>query len=322
MEPVFNLTAEVSGERLDRFLSTHCPTLSRSYLQRLIERGWVSVDGAPSRSSYRLKVGEHVLVVVPPPQPIEGIQPESIPLHLAYEDQDLLVVDKPAGLVVHPAAGHRNHTLVHALLAHCPQLEGIGGVLRPGIVHRLDKDTSGLMVVAKNEGALRSLQRQFQEREVVKRYWALVRGRVNPPQGVIDLPLSRDPRNRKRLAVVPGGRPAMTRYRVLRAWESCSLVEAQLLTGRTHQIRIHFSFRGCPLLGDPVYGVKSDLVARQFLHARTLGIHLPSTGAYREFTSELPDDLQQALYRLDSSSEARFQKDSAPPLDEVGQVRI
>jgi 23S rRNA pseudouridine1911/1915/1917 synthase len=298
VEQVFSLTVEGPGQRLDRFLAARCPELSRSYLQRLVEEGQVTVNGHLRKPSYTVRAGDVVVVRVPEPSPVEGLAPEAIPLSVLYEDQDLLVIDKPPGMVVHPSPGHSHATLVNALLAYCPGLGSIKGVLRPGIVHRLDKDTSGLMVVAKTDAALQHLQKQFKERMVTKRYLALVRGRVKPAEGVINFPIGRDPRNRKKLAVVGTGRPAATRYRVVATWARHSLIEAQPLTGRTHQIRVHFSVLGHPVVGDAIYGGKSPWVERQFLHAVVLGFRMPRSGEYREFRSELPEDLRRALQQV------------------------
>ncbi|MDO8532062.1 MAG: RluA family pseudouridine synthase [Dehalococcoidia bacterium] len=289
-----SFSVATQGERLDRFLAAQCPDLSRSRVQQLIEAGHVTVNGRPVKAAHKLKPGDDVSMSVPPPAPVLGLSPEDIPLTVVYEDADLLVVDKPAGLTVHPAPGHPSGTLVNALLARVPDLGGVGGELRPGIVHRLDKDTSGLIVVAKHERALRHLQAQFKERQVRKVYLALVHRRVQPPEGVIDAPIGRDPRNRKRMAVVPDGRAALTRYRVLRYLPDYTLLEAAPATGRTHQIRVHLAHIGHPLAGDPLYGGTTKLVARQFLHAHRLTFRLPS-GEERTFISPLPDDLERVL---------------------------
>ncbi len=298
------LIAGAARERLDVFVARCVPGLSRSRARTLVDQGLVTVGGRLAKPSHRLTPGERVAVIVPPPEPAEA-RPEPIPLVIAYEDDDLLVVDKPAGMPVHPGPGHSGGTLVNAVLAHCPSLAGVGGVLRPGIVHRLDKDTSGLVVVAKNDRAHRALQRQLKERTVEKRYVALAHGHVRPAEGVIDAPIARDPRRRKRMAIVAGGREAVTRYRVVerlrgreRRGELYTLVEARPVTGRTHQIRVHFASVGHPLVGDAVYGKPSPLVGRHFLHASGIAIVHPATGERLEFSSELPDDLQTALRRL------------------------
>jgi 23S rRNA pseudouridine1911/1915/1917 synthase len=233
-------------------------------------------------------------VRVPPPRPA-AVEPEALPLRIVYEDADLLVVDKPAGMTVHPAPGHSRHTLVNALLAHCGDLSGVGGVLRPGIVHRLDKDTSGLLLVAKNDRAHAGLSRQLKERTVEKRYLALVRGRIEQPEGVIEGAVGRDPRNRKRMAIVEGGRPARTAYHVREYVDGMTLVEVAPSTGRTHQIRVHFAAAGHPIVGDALYGKPSALVGRQFLHAHRLAFRHPGDGRAVEFESSLPADLAEAL---------------------------
>jgi 23S rRNA pseudouridine1911/1915/1917 synthase len=308
MTRTLELFADHDGERLDAFLARRWEQkLSRSYAHKLIADGLVTVNGAPSKPSHRLKHGDDVVILLPPPE-VTALEAEAIPLRVVYQDEDVIVVDKPAGLTVHPAAGHPRGTLVNALLTVCPELANIKGTLRPGIVHRLDKDTSGLLVVAKNETAQASLARQIKDREVHKLYLALVRGRVEPPQGVIDAPIGRHPRRRKRMAVVEGGREAQTRYRVREslhddAGVSYSLVEAEPLTGRTHQIRVHFASIGHPVVGDRLYGKASTLVGRQFLHAWRLGFRLPASGRYRQFESSLPPDLAGALGALGGTDE-------------------
>jgi len=242
-------------------------------------------------------------VRVPPPQPV-ALEPDAVPLRIVYEDADLLVVDKPAGMTVHPAPGHSRHTLVNALLAHCGDLSGIGGVLRPGIVHRLDKDTSGLLLVAKNDRAHADLSRQLKEHTVEKRYLALVRGRVEQTEGVIEGAVGRDPRNRKRMAVVEGGRPARTAYRVREYVDGMTLVEVAPSTGRTHQIRVHLAAAGHPVVGDALYGKPSALVGRQFLHAYRLVFRHPVGGRVVALETPLPEDLRQALRKAGASENA------------------
>ena len=294
-ERLFDIVVQEEGaERLDLYVAHHCPDVSRSHAQRLIEEGFVTVNGRPAKPSRLLQRGDRVVVRVPPPSPLD-LEPEAIPLSIVYEDHDLLVVDKPAGMAVHPGAGRSRHTLVNALLARCPDLTGVGGVLRPGIVHRLDKDTSGLLLVAKNDRAHTALSQQLKERTVEKGYLALVTGRLEPKEGVIEGAIGRDPRNRKRMAVVEGGRPARTAYRVREYLDGCTLVEVTPSTGRTHQIRVHFAAVGHPIVGDAVYGRPSPFVGRQFLHACRLGFHHPGDGRWLVFESPLPADLQQAL---------------------------
>jgi len=257
----------------------------------------VLVSGRPAKASHRLRQGDEVTVHLPPPEPLD-VAPEDVPLNVVYEDRDILVINKPAGMVVHPAPGHRGGTLVNAILARCPDLAGIGGYQRPGIVHRLDKDTSGLMVVAKNDKAHHSLTSQLKARRVHKVYLALVEGHLEPSQGVIDAPIGRHPRQRQRMAVVANGREAQTRYCVLHYLPGYTLVEASPITGRPHQIRVHMAAVGHPVVGDPVYGRPSPLVPRQFLHAYRLGFRLPDRDHYQEFEATLPEDLAEALRTL------------------------
>ncbi len=293
------LTADRGGERLDTFIARRCPELSRSHARRLIDEGLVSVDGRQVKPSERVTAGLSVSVTIPPPETIT-LEPEAIPLTIIYQDGDIIVLDKPAGLTVHPAPGHPSGTLVNALLAACPDLRGIAGTLRPGIVHRLDKDTSGLMVVAKNDRAQRALQRQLKERDVRKTYLALARGVPAPREGTIEAPIGRHPKNRKKMAVVADGREATTRYRVREeiAGGKYSLLEVEPVTGRTHQIRVHLAAVGHPVVGDATYGRPSAAVGRQFLHAHKLAFAMPLGGRTVEFESPLPADLREALSRL------------------------
>ena len=290
MDRMDRIRVDRGGERLDRFLSEHCPDLSRSRIQALISEGSATIDGVAVKASTKVRRGQVVELRIPEAQP-SALEPQRIPLDVVYEDGDLLVVDKPAGMTVHPAPGHPDGTLVNAVLAHCPDLQGIGGTVRPGIVHRLDKDTSGLMVVAKNDRAHRLLSEQLKAREFTKVYIALTHGSVAPAEAVIDAPIGRSNANRQRMAIVDGGREAITRYRVMRHYRSHTLVEAHLLTGRTHQIRVHFASLGYPIVGDATYGKADGRLGRQFLHAATLGFRHPDGGEYREFTSALPDEL-------------------------------
>lgn len=285
------------GIRLDRYVSGECGELSRSYARKLIDQGHVTVNGEVVKASHKLDVGDRVDVTIPPPAP-SPLAAEAIPLTIVYEDSDLLVVDKPAGLTVHPAPGHPSHTLVNAVLAYCPDILAIDGSQRPGIVHRLDKDTSGLMLVAKNHAAHLNLSQQLSARSIVRRYKVLVRGRLSPERGAIEAPIGRDPRHRQRMAVVSRGRPACTRYRVLGYPGEYTLLEATLETGRTHQIRVHLSAIGYPVVGDTVYGTRSPFLGRQFVHAHRLRFQLPSTGEIVELSSELPPDLEGALRHI------------------------
>jgi 23S rRNA pseudouridine1911/1915/1917 synthase len=293
------LFADRPGERLDAFVARRlAERLTRSHAHKLIADGLVTLNDMPAKASHRLARGDHVVASVPPAE-TPALVAEAIPLRIVYQDADIIVVDKPPGLTVHPAAGHPRGTLVNALLALCPELAEIKGTLRPGIVHRLDKDTSGLLVAAKNEAAQANVARQLKDRQVHKAYLALVQGRVEPPEGVIDAPIGRHPRRRQRMAVVEGGRQALTRYRVREYLRNAySLVEVEPLTGRTHQIRVHFASIGHPVVGDRVYGKASELVGRQFLHAWRLGFRLPKSGRNREFESPLAADLETALDAL------------------------
>ena len=284
---------ESPGERLDKFLSARAG-ISRTQVQRLIEQGAVQVNGHISKSNYRLEPGDRVEAQLHPPAPIT-LEPQAIPLRVVYQDEDLLVIDKPAGLTVHPAPGHPDRTLVNAILALCPELHAEEGSLRPGIVHRLDKDTSGLIVVAKHPAAHQALSKQLQERTVTKHYLALVAGNLAPERGAIEAAIGRDPRRRQRMAVVEHGRAARTEYQVLEYLDKLTYLRATPQTGRTHQIRVHLAAIGHPVVGDVLYGHSSPLCSRQFLHAHTLGFKHPKDGRYMEFTAELPPDLQRAL---------------------------
>jgi len=293
------LTIDVPGARLDKYISEHQEGLSRTQVQKLIGEGYVSVNGKIEKSGYKLEAGDRITLEVPPPEP-STLEAEDIPLTILYEDDDILIVDKPAGLAVHPAPGHSSHTLVNALLSHLSAFPETEGEDRPGIVHRLDKDTSGVMVVAKNITAQQYIMDQFRDRTVTKKYRVLVKGELSPAEGVIEAPVGRDPRHRQQMSVVPEsrGRDAVTEYTVLEYRSGFSLLEVRPVSGRTHQIRVHFRAIGYPVAGDKVYGVPVPGLARQFVHAAVLGFKLPSTGAYTEFTAPLPDDLRLALERL------------------------
>jgi 23S rRNA pseudouridine1911/1915/1917 synthase len=293
MEKSYRFTAD--GEaRLDKYVCAGISELSRAQVQRLIAAGNITVNGQRAKPGHRLSPGDRVDIILPPTPPRE-LKPEDIPLKIIYEDDDLFAVDKPAGLTVHPAPGHPGHTLVNAILAHFPHLADIGDSLRPGVVHRLDKDTSGVMLVAKNQAAQANLSKQFKSHSVTKAYLALVKGKLEPESGIIEADIGRDPRHRKKMAVVAQGREARTEYRVVKYIGNYTLLEVRPETGRTHQIRVHLAAIGFPVVGDKVYGVKSKYLPRQFLHACRLGFKLPTTGEYVEFESALPDDLEQAL---------------------------
>jgi 23S rRNA pseudouridine1911/1915/1917 synthase len=297
MTAEFSIIVEVAGIRLDKFVGEKCPALSRTHAQKLITEGFITVNGRVARSSLKLSRGDRVVIIIPPTPP-PSLAPEVIPLNIIYEDNDLLVIDKPAGLVVHPAPGHPAHTLANAVLSYLPHLSQDDTSLRPGIVHRLDKDTSGLIIVAKNRLAHENLADQFKSRFVSKVYQVLVKGRLSPEAGIIEASIGRDPYNRQRMAVVTGGREARTEYRVIKYISGNSLLEIKPRTGRTHQIRVHLAAVGHPVLGDVTYGVPHPGLSRQFLHAGRIGFNLPSTGRYVEFSSPLPPDLEQALQEL------------------------
>jgi 23S rRNA pseudouridine1911/1915/1917 synthase len=280
--------------RLDKYLALRCPEISRSYIKKLTEQGHILINGQKVKVSQKLISGDTIFISLPPPEPCSLIA-EAMPLDIIYEDSDVIVLNKPAGLTVHPAPGHTSHTLVNALLARYPELVNFGTSLRPGIVHRLDKDTSGLMVIAQNSSAQQNLVNQFKTHSVSKGYIALVKGKLTPSRGLIEAPIGRHPANRKRMAIVTRGREAKTSYKVKEYIGNYSLLEITIETGRTHQIRVHFSAIGYPIIGDSTYGVKSVHLKRQFLHAYRLGFRLPSTGEYRVFTCELPSDLQMAM---------------------------
>jgi len=288
-----------SDKRLDQYLSNIQKEISRSRLKRLIEQEKVSVNGAPVRAKYKVKPGDIITIHVPDPTPLDLLA-ERIPLHIVYEDESLVVVDKSAGMVVHPAPGHGAGTLVNALLHHCPDLTGIGGVERPGIVHRLDKDTSGLVLVAKTDRAHRSLAKQFKQRTIKKVYLALVRGIVPAQTGVIDLPIGRHKIHRKKMAPQrEGGREAATAYEVISRHPHFTYLRLFPKTGRTHQIRVHVASLGHPVLGDKTYGGKLDekhmKMPRQALHAHRLEIIHPVSGKPQVFISSLPSDMENYL---------------------------
>jgi 23S rRNA pseudouridine1911/1915/1917 synthase len=282
--------------RLDLFLAKSLPEFSRSRIQQLIRGGFVRVGGAITRPRQSVRSGDEIEVREPPPEKIQT-EPEAIPLAILYEDDDLIVINKAAGMTVHPGAGHREHTLVNALLHHCFTLSGIGGKERPGIVHRLDKDTSGCLVAAKNDVAHRELSKQFTARTVEKIYLALVAGKLRKETGVIENKIGRHPVHRQRMSVSsPIGRAAKTEYRVLRSSEQASLVECKLHSGRTHQIRVHLHHIGNPVLGDKIYAPRlAKDFPRQMLHAWKLGFSHPRTGEWKNFEAPLPDDLKQAI---------------------------
>lgn len=290
------------GGRLDVTLVTHAPDFSRSRLQQLIRSGFVKVDGEVIiKPGFRLDGGETVEVIIPPPIPSK-LQAESIPLDIVFENEDIMLINKPAGMVVHPSAGHASGTLVHAALAHAPDIMGVGGEKRPGVVHRLDKNTSGLILLAKNDTAQNELQAQFKKREVGKTYLALVDGGPPTPAGRIEAPIGRDPGHRKKMKVLsPGkGREAISIFHTLESFPRHTLLEVNPKTGRTHQIRVHLAFLGCPVVGDRDYGQRKPTlpVERMFLHAAALTFTLPGDDQARSFEAPLPSDLKMVLDQL------------------------
>jgi 23S rRNA pseudouridine1911/1915/1917 synthase len=312
----FSITSGEVGERLDRYLTRQLPAHSRAYLQHLIAQQQILVDGRASKPGYRLRAGERITVSLPPPKP-SGVLPEPIPLVVLYEDAHLLVINKAAGMVVHPSPTKTSGTLVNALLAWCPHLSGIGGIERPGIVHRLDKDTSGAIVVAKDDATHHGLAHQFAARQVKKLYVAIVRGDMRNAEGVVEAAVGRHPVDRQKMATHTRlGRHAVTEYRVRERFGCCTLVELQPHTGRTHQIRVHMAAMGHPLLGDPVYSrshrdfQRSPLAPqlswfrRQALHAWVLGFVHPITGEWLECRAPLPPDLEHLLALLRSDAGA------------------
>ncbi len=304
-ERLIQLTYEHDeSQRLDKFLVDQLPDYSRSRLQALIKNGCVKVDGTPAKKSGQmLEKFAQVEVRIPASQTTDLI-PEEIPLEIVYEDQDLFVVNKPAGMVVHPAAGHQSGTLVHAALAYAGDIEGVGGIQRPGIVHRLDKDTSGLILLAKNDAAHQWLQNEFRSRRVEKTYLALVDGAPPTARGRVEAAIGRDVTDRKKMAVVPPGkgRGAISDYWTLSEYDQHTLLEVHPITGRTHQIRLHMAFLGCPVVGDRMYGRRNPSLKldRQFLHAVRLKIRLPGTSELIEFKAPLPEDLTAILEALDA----------------------
>jgi len=286
--------------RLDHFLAKRLPQYSRSRLQQLIRNGFVRLNGASTRPRQIVRAGDKIDVRESPVEQIET-RPQRIPLDILFEDDDLIVINKPAGLTVHPGAGQREHTLVNALLSHCTTLSGIGGKERPGIVHRLDKETSGCLVVAKNDLAHRELSRQFADRTVEKIYLALVAGKLRKPAGVMEERIGRHPVHRQRMSVTTKrGRTAKTEYRVVRSNEEASLIECRLHSGRTHQVRVHLHHLGHPVLGDKVYGARLvKNFPRQMLHAWKLAFRHPQTGEWKQFQASVPDDFKEAVARTD-----------------------
>lgn len=310
----FVVGQEDAGVRLDVWLARHLPNISRSRVQGLIEEGLISVEGRPVKAHYKVRPGDRISGHIPLPRRLEA-RPEPLELDVVYEDEDIIVVNKPQGMVVHPAPGNERGTLVNALLYHCRNLSGINGVLRPGIVHRLDKDTSGLLVAAKNDAAHRSLVAQIKARQVKRVYLALVHGEITESSGRIEAPIGRHPVDRQRMAVtLKNSRSAVTHYRVRERFPGYTLVEATLETGRTHQIRVHMAYVGHPVVGDPKYGLRRQpfAVPGQLLHAAHLGLTHPRTGEYLEFSAPLPEAFGRVLEELRRRKERTCGEDGCP----------
>ena len=294
--------AELAGERLDVFLVRNIPDVSRSYAQRLLASGQVTVDGTVRKANYKLRGGEEIVCTMPPVEEV-SIEPENIPLDILYEDADIIVINKRRGMVVHPAAGVYTGTLVNALLYHCHDLSGINGALRPGIVHRLDKDTSGVMVAAKNDMAHHYLARQIRDKEAQRAYRAIVHGNIVPRAGIITGDIGRHPTDRKKMAIVrDSGKPATTHFEVLERFGDYTYVACRLETGRTHQIRVHMTSIGHPLVGDTKYTAKKHpfAIQGQALHSFSLSLTHPRTGAAMTFTAPIPADMEEILHTLRS----------------------
>ena len=299
MSDIRVFVCENPGERLDRFLADRCAELSRTRIKRIIADGEVTVDGSVQNAGFRLRSGQRVAIVVPDPTPTHML-PQQIPLDVVYDDEDLLIVDKPAGMPVHPGVGHPDSTLVNAVLGLDPAIGDVGGTMRPGLVHRLDMDTSGLIAIAKTDRAHSSITGQLRDRTVNKGYLALVTGTLSPSEAVIDAPIGRDPQNRKKMAIVEDGRPASTLYRTIANYRGCSYADVRPRTGRTHQIRVHFASIGHPVVGDALYGREDQRIGRHFLHAAYLEFDHPASGERVHFHSSLPVELQSLIDSLES----------------------
>lgn len=293
-----------AGVRIDKYLAEQLPDITRSYLQKLLKDGSVQMNGKPVKASTKTAVGAVIALTIPEPEEPE-ILPENIPLDILYEDSDVILINKPKNMVVHPAAGHYTGTLVNALMYHCRgDLSGINGVLRPGIVHRIDKDTTGVLIVCKNDRAHNALAEQLKEHSITRKYRAIVCGNLKEDEGTVDAPLGRHPQDRKKMAIVrSGGKRAVTHYRMLERFGNDTYIECQLETGRTHQIRVHMASLGHPLLGDEIYGrAKSPFkLEGQTLHAMVLGFIHPTTGEYMEFEAPLPEYFEKLLEKLRKS---------------------
>ncbi|MBB6452994.1 23S rRNA pseudouridine1911/1915/1917 synthase [Salirhabdus euzebyi] len=296
------VTSEENGERIDKVLSKVNEDISRSQIQSWIKDGLVKVNGEGIKSNYKCQSNDEITWTIPEPEPLD-VLPEDIPIEIVYEDKDVMVVNKPRGMVIHPSVGHLTGTLVNAILYHCKDLSGINGILRPGIVHRIDKDTSGLLMIAKSDQAHLGLAKQLSEKTVKRKYEAIVHGVVPHEVGTIDAPIGRDPKDRQKMAVVNDGRDAVTHFKVLKRFEEFTHVECRLETGRTHQIRVHFNYIGFPLAGDPKYGPRKTLkMDGQALHARIIGFEHPITKEWLEFEVEPPEIFTQTLNSLENLS--------------------
>lgn len=302
-EVVFEITPEMEGERIDKCISNYVETLSRSYIQKIIKEGKAYINDAPVKSNYKVRVDDKVQFTIPDCEEPD-IPPQDIPLDIIYEDKDVLIVNKPKNMVVHPAPGHYEGTLVNAIMYHCHNdLSGINGVLRPGIVHRIDKDTTGSLIICKNDEAHRKIAEQLKEHSITRKYRAIVYGRISNDEGAVDAPIGRHPTDRKKMAINErNGKPAITHYKVLERFEKYTYIECQLETGRTHQIRVHMTSIGHPLLGDEVYGnAKCPFkLEGQTLHAMTIGFIHPSTNQYVEYEAPLPEYFERLLQILRS----------------------
>lgn len=298
-EMIYNISSDEKAIRIDKFLSSKFEDKSRSFIQGLIENEGVLVNDKKIKSNYKLKENDKIEIKMPEVKELE-VEAENIPLNIIYEDKDVIVVNKPKGMVVHPAPGNYTGTLVNALLYHCKDLSSINGVIRPGIVHRIDKDTTGILVVAKNDNAHNKLSEQLKVHSMKREYYALVEGRIKKDSGTIDKPLARSKKDRLKIAITPEGKRAVTHYEVIERFKNASLVKCILETGRTHQIRVHMASIGYPLVGDPTYGLKKGKFKNegQMLHAKTLGFIHPTTNEYMEFTSELPENYKELLENL------------------------
>ena len=296
-EKKLEFLCDVSGTRLDKYLTSRLPDYSRSQLQIILKQGLITVNNSVVKAGYKLKSGDLIRVILPAPSPV-SLEAQPVPLKIVYNDKDIIVLDKPAGLVVHPAPGHPDHTLVNALLSLFPELYKQDEGYRPGIVHRLDKDTSGLMVVAMNSRSKDNLMAQMKNREITKKYYALLEGHITQKRGAIEAPVGRDPSHRQKMALVSKGKYARTTYKVTGYYGPNTLVEANLETGRTHQIRLHFAGIGHPVTGDALYGKPSPVLKRQFLHSFYLKFRHPATDKEVEFSSPLPQELKDFISSL------------------------